>query len=78
MDVYRNKSGISGVVAYEIGIDFIKIKFQENNDVYIYNYQIPGAIHVEIMKQKAMEGMGLATYINKHVHANYFAKIRGD
>jgi hypothetical protein len=74
MEVYQNKSGISGVVAYEIGSDFIKVTFQKNNCVYLYNYQIPGIRHVEAMKEKAIEGIGLATYISKHVHKDYFSK----
>lgn len=74
MEAYQNKSGISGVIAYEIGSDFIKVKFHGNNGVYLYNYQIPGAMHVEAMKKKAMDGIGLATYISKHVNTNYFSK----
>lgn len=74
MEAYQNKSGISGVVAYEIGSNFIKVKFQRNNDVYLYNYQIPGSMHVEAMKEKAIDGIGLATYISKHVNKNYFSK----
>ncbi|USQ13973.1 hypothetical protein J2N86_01075 [Legionella lytica] len=74
MEAYQNKSGISGVVAYEIGGDFIKVKFQKNNGVYLYNYQSPGALHVEAMKERAMDGIGLATYINEHIRKNYFSK----
>ncbi|QMT61834.1 hypothetical protein [Legionella sp. PC997] len=74
MDAYQNKSGVSCVVAYEIGSDFIKVKFQKNNCVYLYNNQIPGATHVEAMKKKAIDGIGLATYISKYVNKNYFNK----
>lgn len=74
MEIYQNKSGISGIVAYEMGSDFIKIKFQRNKYVYVYNYQRPGIMHVEAMKKKAIEGIGLATYISKFVKTNYFSK----
>jgi hypothetical protein len=74
MEAYQNKSGISGVVAYEIGSDFIKVKFQRKNCVYVYTYQRPGTIHVEAMKKKAIDGIGLATYISTHVNKQYFSK----
>jgi len=74
MEAYLNKSGISGVVAYEIGPDFIKVKFHHNDYVYLYNYQVPGIFHVEAMKIKALDGLGLATYISKNVHDDYFSK----
>lgn len=74
MDAYQNKSGVSGIVAYEIGRDFIKVKFEKNNCVYLYNYQRPGARHVDEMKKRATDGIGLATYIGKYVNQNYFSK----
>ncbi|MBA2657243.1 MAG: hypothetical protein H0U70_09740 [Tatlockia sp.] len=74
MEAYHNKSGISGVVAYELGSDFIKVKFQKNNCVYLYNYLVPGNAHVETMKKKAIAGIGLATYISKYVNENYYNK----
>lgn len=74
MEAYLNKSGISGVVGYEIGSDFIKVKFKGNNCVYLYNYKAPGAAHVETMKKKAIDGIGLGTYISQYVNKNYFHK----
>ncbi|HRD69293.1 MAG TPA: hypothetical protein PK657_04045 [Legionella sp.] len=74
MDAYLNRSGVSGVIAYEIGTDFIKVKFQRSNCVYLYNYQVPGARHVEAMKEKAIDGNGLATYINRYVSDKYYSK----
>lgn len=47
MEAYQNKSGVSGVVAYEIGTDFIKVKFQGNNYVYLYNCQASGAAQLK-------------------------------
>ncbi|MFA6302800.1 MAG: nucleotidyl transferase AbiEii/AbiGii toxin family protein [Legionella sp.] len=74
MEIYQNKSGESGVIAYEIGSEFIKVKFNNSDFVYLYNYEIPGAMHVEAMKEKAIDGIGLATYINKNVQNKYYSK----
>lgn len=74
MEAYQNKSGISGVVAYELGSDFIKVTFEQNDCVYLYNYKRPGEEHVEEMKKRATSGLGLATYIGKYVKQNYFSK----
>ncbi len=74
MEAYLNKSGVSGVVAYEIGSDFIKVKFKKNHCVYLYNYQRPGAIHINELKKRAVDGIGLGTYIGKYINKNYFSK----
>lgn len=74
MEAYQNKSGVSGVVAYEIGSDFIKVKFEKNHCVYLYNYQRPGAMHVDEMQRRALAGIGLATYIGKYINKNYYSK----
>jgi hypothetical protein len=70
MKRYGNASGNSGVVAYEIGADWIKIKFR-SDDVYIYSYSGAGIKNIEEMKKLALEGKGLATYINKYVSELY-------
>jgi hypothetical protein len=41
MHPYQNLSGDSGVVAYEIGKDFIKVEFVDGS-TYLYNYSLPG------------------------------------
>lgn len=76
METYQNKSGVSGVIAYEVGSEFIKVKFNNSDFVYLYNYEIPGALHVEEMKKKAIDGIGLATYINIDIKNKYYKKIR--
>lgn len=67
----------SGVIAYEIGDDFIILKFKEqSNDgrqIYFYNYTKPGEEHVEAMKKKAMEGKGLSGYRSQHVAKEEYA-----
>src|SRR3546814_14010710 len=50
MRPYRNLSGNSGVVAYEVGADFIKLRFTRG-DTYRYDYRRPGHRDVERMKR---------------------------
>lgn len=64
---YKNLSNRSGVEAYAIGTDFIKIRFAGSSRVYTYSDRITGLRHVEHMKILAEKGKGLGTYISKHV-----------
>ncbi len=74
MEKYKNKSGNSGVTHYEIGEDFIKVRFQHSDEIYTYNYQIPGKSAVEKMKVLAKDGEGLSTFIAQEVKDDYFRK----
>jgi len=78
MQPYKNLSGQSGVIAYEIGEDFIDVKFRERSkdgcDTYKYSYFRPGSQHVEQMKRLALIGLGLNSYINKNVRKLYESK----
>lgn len=60
----------SGVRAYELLPDGIKLQFQDYRS-YLYDYEKPGKHHVEEMKRLAQAGSGLTTYINQHVRKNY-------
>lgn len=71
---YKNLSGSSGVVAYEVGEDSISIRF-EDGDIYLYNYSSTGFRKIEEMKRLAGTGNGLATYINKNVKNKYAKKV---
>ena len=73
METYKNRTKKSGVLAYEIGTDFIKIEFV-GGDVYVYDYTKPGKIKVEEMKRLARAGKGLSTYISRYVRENYSRK----
>lgn len=73
MEQYENLQGNSGVLAYEIGIDYIKIRFREGT--YLYTYEKPGSFFVEQMKLQAKNGKGLCTFINKYVRENYKLKL---
>ena len=72
MERYRNAGGDSGVYAYEIGLDFIKVKFSGTSRTYTYSYGgKAGPRHVDNMKLLARSGSGLNSYINKHVKYLY-------
>jgi len=72
MERYRNSGGGSGVSAYEIGSDFIIVKFSGTARTYTYSYGgRAGDINVENMKKLAKNGSGLNAYINKHVRDLY-------
>lgn len=74
MTRYRNRGGNSGVKAYEIGQNFIKIQFA-TGETYLYDYANPGKEHVEKMKILAQAGKGLSTYIGRHVKENFAGKL---
>ena len=74
MKRYKNLSGNSGGLAYEIGEDFIKVKFRDGG-VYLYNYHRTGRDKVERMKELAEEGRGLSTFISRYVKERYAEKL---
>ena len=74
MKTYKNLSGNSGVVAYEIGRTFIKIKFEGESGIYTYDYKRPGKQLVELMKTLAAKGEGLSTFISQEVGTNFSFK----
>jgi hypothetical protein len=65
MERYRNPSGTSGIRAYEIGPDFIRVWWDEERP-FEYNYETVGREHVEEMKRLAKRGSHLNAYINQH------------
>jgi len=74
MKTYKNLSGDSGVVAYEIGRTFIKVKFEGESGIYTYDYKRPGRQLVEEMKALAAKGEGLSTFISGAVGTNFSSK----
>lgn len=74
MKTYKNLSGNSGVVAYEIGKNFISIKFEGESGIYTYDYTRPGREAVEHMKALALKGEGLSRFISEYVRTNYARK----
>ena len=74
MRKYKNLDGNSGIFAWEEGNDYIIVQFSDF-EKYLYNYIKPGKTLVEKMKQFAVKGKGLATFINKYVRGNYYKKL---
>lgn len=71
MQKYLNFSGRSNVESFEIGENFIVVKFYGTARTYRYSYMSAGQINVENMKRLALAGRGLNSYINKHVRFEY-------
>jgi hypothetical protein len=71
IEIYRNSGGNSGVSTYQIGSDFIIVKFSGTASPYKYSYQKAGQSHVENLKQLARRGSGLNSYIYKYVKNLY-------
>ena len=75
MEQYQNLAGNSGVVAYDIGLDFIRVQFT-GGEIYVYTYESTGADAVEQMKTLAEQGRGLSTFISRAVKGAFAAKSR--
>ena len=75
MERYKNLGGDSGVVAYEIGSDSIRVQFSDGA-IYRYTYASAGSSNIEHMKQLARNGQGLNSFINTTVRKAYALKER--
>lgn len=75
MERYRNLGGDSGVVAYELGNTSIKVQFRDGS-VYLYTYESAGVSNIEHMKQLAVQGQGLNSFISRVVRKGYASKLR--
>jgi hypothetical protein len=73
MERYGNLSGNSGVTGYEIGPDFIEVRFA-GGTTYVYTYRSAGQANVEHMKLLAARGKGLATFISTTARRLYASK----
>lgn len=63
MQNYYSKSGKqSGVIAYELGTDYIRVRFRQGEE-YTYSYNDAGKATVEQMKLLALNSEGLSTFI---------------
>lgn len=70
---YENRAGNSGVVAYEIRSDGIRVKFLDGR-IYTYTYRSAGRENVEHMKLLARSGRGLSGFISTHVRELFSAR----
>jgi len=75
LKTYKNLSGNSGIKAYELLDDGLKIQFVDDS-VYLYNVAFNGENVIKIMKALARKGIGLTTYINQEVRENFAAKLQ--
>jgi hypothetical protein len=75
MEHYRNLGGDSGVSAFEIGADYIRVEFKDGS-MYLYTYASTGAARIEQMKSLALQGHGLNAYINTSIGKAYERKER--
>jgi hypothetical protein len=73
LERYRNLSGTSGAVAYEIADDAITVQFADGG-IYVYSYASAGRHNVEQMKTLALAGRGLCSFISRHVAHAYASK----
>ncbi len=73
MEQYKNLGGDSGISAYEIGNDFIRVQFSDGS-VYLYTYDSAGSSDIKEMKKLACSGEGLNAYINTAVRKGYERK----
>lgn len=70
MKAYKNISGNSGVLAYDIGKTFVRVKFTGGH-IYTYSYKSAGKKYIEEMKLLAEKGEGLAGFISKYIKDQY-------
>ena len=64
--VFRN----SGVVGFEAGHNYIKVKFADDSE-YLYTDKCTGAHNIINMKKLARRGEGLNTYIAAYVGGKF-------
>lgn len=74
MENYCDTRGDSGVSAFEVGADFIIIRFTKG-DTYLYDYFTTGSYHVNNVIRLARLGNGLNGYINLNTKHSYARKI---
>lgn len=74
MQRYKNRSGESGVVAYDIDKRSITVEFTGGTR-YVYTDQSAGADNITEMQRLATQGSGLSTYISQIVRERYARKL---
>ncbi len=72
---YKNLDGKSKVAQYEIAKDSLKIRFADCS-VYVYTNQSADPENISKMKDLAVAGKGLGTYIDAHVKDRFSRKVR--
>ncbi|NNN04354.1 MAG: hypothetical protein HKL90_00490 [Elusimicrobia bacterium] len=72
---YKNLSGSSTVLKYEIKKDGLTIRFADHT-VYRYTNQSAGPENIRKMKTLANAGKGLGTFITANLKDRFLRKIR--
>lgn len=75
MQRYKNASGDSSVVAFEIAEDSITVEFK-GGSVYLYTVASTGAASIAEMKKLALAGRGLGSYIARVVKKRYAKRLK--
>ena len=75
MHRYKNVGGKSDVARYTIAKDSITVRFA-GHSVYRYSNQSAGPENVSKMKDLALAGKGLGTFISANVKDRYSRKVR--
>jgi hypothetical protein len=72
---YRNLSGDSGVVQYQLGEGTILVQFSDGS-LYEYTNESAGGNAIAAMHRLAVAGRGLGGFISTTVRKKYSRKIR--
>ena len=72
---YKNLSGQSNVVAYELALGSISVEFASGAyRAYVYDSNRPGPVMVAELQRLAVAGRGLNSYISSVVKSNFSRK----
>lgn len=78
MQIYLNISGRSAISHYELGQDYINVRFmnqgKDGNNTYKYTVDSVGSGNITQMHELAKTGMGLGGFIQRNVRKNYSEK----
>jgi hypothetical protein len=74
MQRYKNQSGDSGVVAYDIDTNSITIQFRDGGR-YLYTITSAGAANIAEMQRLARFGRGLCSFISRVTRDRYERKL---
>lgn len=75
MQPYKNLSGTESISGYEVDGNYINVHFsvpsRSGYKSYKYSYESAGQENVEKMKELALKGEGLASFIEANVRKSY-------
>lgn len=73
MEPYKNLGRNSGIHSFELQDDQITVFFSDRTQ-YVYTMRSVGSENLETMKQLAVDGQGLNSYIMRQVRKSYESK----